>query len=246
MKLYLTILLCLCLTFCFGQKITFNAVGFELKPEDSAKIHRMASYEAKIFNGLYNNLINDSLNITLNLYSSRKVFKTLVAQNGIKGFTESGFYLPASDQSFVYYEGIGNLNTVLHELSHAFLKNNSKYYPKWLNEGLAEFLETLEEKTFNIRIVSQWGRLEQMKNFQREKKLNLQAFLNDYTGWRDKKKLDYMYTVSYSLIYYLYKKDPQLISKMTQLYRKGYGHEYIFKLLGGMDNLQNGFNIYFR
>ncbi len=78
MKLYLTILLCLCLTFCFGQKITFNAVGFELKPEDSAKIHRMASYEAKIFNGLYNNLINDSLNITLNLYSSRKVFKTLV------------------------------------------------------------------------------------------------------------------------------------------------------------------------
>lgn len=247
MKFCLTFLLCFCLTFSFAQKITFNAVGFELKPEDSAKIHRMASFEAKIFNGLYNNLINDSLKIILNLYNKRKDFKAVLAQRGMKGFTESGFYSPETDQSYVYFEGTENLSTVLHEMSHAFLKNNSKYYPRWLTEGLAEFLETLEEKQFNIQIVSQWNRLERMKSFQKDKKLNLNAFLQDQMGWRDKNKLEYMYTVSYSLIYYLYKKDPQLISKITQLYRKGYSQEYIFKqAFGGTDDLESGFNFYFK
>ncbi len=247
MKFIFTILLSFSLTFCFAQKITFNAIGFELKPEDSAKIHRMAMYEAKIFNGLYNNLINDSLKITLNLYSKRKDFKALLAQRGMKGLTESGFYSPVTDQSYVYYEGIENLNTVLHEMSHAFLKNNSKYYPRWLTEGLAEFLENLEENQFRIQIVSQYNRLERMKSFQKEKKLDLEAFLKDQSGWRDKNKLEYMYTVSYSLIYYLYKKDPQLISRMTQLYRKGYAQEYIFKqTVGGIDSLESGFNMYFR
>lgn len=247
MRLYFTVLFCFSLTFGFAQKITFNPVGFELKPEDSAKIQRMASFEAKIFNGLYNNLINDSLHITLNLYNKRKDFKILLDQHGIKGLTESGFYSPSTNQSYVYFEGTENLSTILHELSHAFLKNNSKYYPRWLTEGLAEFLETLEEKQFNIQIVSQYNRLEKMKEFQREKKLDLEAFLKDAPSWRDKKRINYMYTVSYALIYYLYKKDPQLISKMTQLYRNGYSNEYVFQSLAGdIYQLENGFNVYFR
>lgn len=247
MKLCSTFLLCFSLSYCFAQKIKFNPIGFELKPEDSAKIQRMASFEAKIFNGLYNNLINDSLTITLNLYNKRKDFKAVLAQKGMKGLTESGFYSPITDQSYVYFEGTENLTTVLHEMSHAFLKSNSKYYPRWLTEGLAEFLETLEEKQFNIQIVSQLDRLERMKNFQRDKKLDLNLFLKDQAGWRDKNRLEYMYTVSYALIYYLYKKDPQLISKITQLYRKGYSQEYIFKqAAGGIDNVENGFNMYFR
>lgn len=247
MKLYLTIFLCCCLKLSFAQKITFNTTGFVLNPDDSAKVQRMAMYQAKIFNGLYNNVNNDSLKITLNLYNKRKDFKALLLQHGMKGLTESGFYSPSTDQSYVYFEGMKDLNTVLHEMSHAFLKNNSRYYPRWLNEGLAEFLETLEENQFRIQIVSQYDRLEAMKAYQREKLLDLTAFLNDQTSWRDKNKLAYMYSVSYSLIYYIYKKDPQLISKMTQLYRKGFSSTYIFKtLFGGTHQLENGFNSYFR
>ncbi len=231
----------------FSQKITFKTIGFKLDPIDSAKIQRMASYEAKIFNGLYDNLLNDSLKITLNLYGKRKDFMKLVSQQGMRGLTESGFYNPAKDESYIYFEGIENLNTVLHELSHAFLKNNSRFYPKWLNEGLAEFLETLEENQFGIQIVSQSSRIKRMKAFQQNKKLDLQTFLQDHAAWRDKKQLAYMYTTSYCLIYFLYKRDPKLISTMTQLYRKGKTHEEIFsQLFNGYQNLERGFNFYFR
>ncbi len=247
-KTLFTFILILSFSLSFAQKITFNTVDFEFKPEEKAKINRMASYEAKIFNGLYDNLINDSLQLTINLYSKYKNFKSVLEQYGMKGLTESGFYISSIDQSFIYFKGIENLQTVLHETSHALLKNNSRYYPRWFTEGLAEFLETLEEKHFTIQIVAQFDRLERMKyDFQKKEKLNLLTYITNNNAWRDKEKLDYMYTTAYSIIFYLYKKDPQLISKMAQMYRKGYPQEKIFDMLfGSVSNFEVGFNLYYR
>ncbi|WP_157687530.1 DUF1570 domain-containing protein [Pedobacter psychrophilus] len=247
-KALFTLILLLLSSLIFAQKIKLNTVDFELKPEEIAKINRIVSYETKIFNGLYDNLINDTLQLNINLYSKYKNFRSALEQYGMKGFTESGFYSSTTDQSFIYYEGIENLQTVLHETSHALLKNNSRYYPRWFTEGLAEFLETLEEKHFSIQIVAQFDRLERMKyDYQKQEKLNLLKYISNNEGWRDKGKLEYMYTTSYSIIFYLYKKDPQFISKMAQMYRKGYSQEKIFStLFGSVSNFENGFNLYYR
>ncbi|MBK0382535.1 DUF1570 domain-containing protein [Pedobacter sp. SD-b] len=247
-KIYSVAILCFLSSYGFAQKITFNTIGFELKPEDRAKIERLASYEARIFNGLYDNLINDSLKITLNLYNKKRDFKSLLEERGMKGLTESGFYSPVTDQSYIYFEGIENLHTVLHEISHALLKNNSKYYPRWFTEGLAEFLETLQLKNFDVQIVAQFDRLERMKyQYQKEEPLNLLQFLNNRSGWQDKKKLDYLYTTSYAIIYFLNKTDRSLISKMAQMYKKGYPQEKIFStLFGSVSNFEKGFNDYYR
>jgi hypothetical protein len=247
-KIFFISLLALAFFSASAQKITFNAVDFELKSEEKSKINRMASYEAKIFNGLYDNLINDSLQLTINLYSKYKNFKTVLEQHGMKGLTESGFYNRTTDQSYIYFKGTDNLQTVLHETSHALLKNNSEYYPKWFTEGLAEFLETLEEKHFNIQIVAQFDILERMKyDYQKKEAFNLIKFLGNNAAWRDKKQLNYMYTVSYCIIYYLYKQNPSFISKMAQMYKEGYPQEKIFtSLFGSISNFENSFKIYYR
>jgi hypothetical protein len=93
--------------------------------------------------------------------------------------------------------------------------------------------------------VAQFDILERMKyDYQKKEAFNLIKFLDNDAGWRDKKQLNYMYTASYCVIYYLYKQNPSFISKMAQMYKEGYSQEKIFNsIFGSISNFENGFNL---
>lgn len=232
----------------FAQKIILNEIGFILKPEEKSEIYRLLDYETRIFNGLFNNSKNDSLIITINLFCKGKDFREQLEIGKMKGLTESGFFNPLVNESYVLYNGKEDIKTVVHEASHALTRNSIKFCPKWFNEGLAEFLESMEVTGLTIQIVSQTQRIQMLKSqYIPINGLNLTDFFADSNSWRNKNKLDYMYTVAYSVIYFLIKKDPSLISQIAQMFEKGYSTSYIFdKKFGGITNFQNAYKFFYR
>src|SRR5690606_21595668 len=91
----------------------------------------------------------------LNLYNKQKNFNEVLKKYNVKGFTESGFYSSTTNESYIQYYDTEEVDVVLHELSHALLRNNLKNPPRWFNEGLAVFLESLEEKNNTIQVYTQ-------------------------------------------------------------------------------------------
>lgn len=248
MKYFLPFIFSLITTAVFSQKLVFNEIGFELKEKDKALIERLATYEVKIFNGLFNTNDNDSLVLTLNLYNKQKDFKELLKTAKFKGFTESGFYSPTTNESYVLYYDTEEIHTVLHELSHALLRNNLKNPPRWFNEGLAVFLQSLEEKHHNIQVYTQHRYLDHIRELNREGKMDIRHFLfGEQTKWLNKNDLKYMYATSYSIIYLMIKKDPKSIGKMAIMMKNRESIENIFiKLYGSLESFENSFKIYYR
>lgn len=244
--LYLIILLFISF-YASAQKLVINEIGFKLKAEERGLIERLALYEVKIFNGLFLNNKNDSTLLTLNLYNKQKDFKELLKSTNNKGFTESGFYSPITNQSYVLYYDKDEIHTVLHELSHALLRNNLKNPPRWFNEGLAVFLQSLEENKNSIQVYTQHQYLDLVKN-EISKNFDLRSFLfNEQNLWRDKSQLKYMYAKSYSIIYLIIKRNPQLISKMAAMMNKGIQIETIFnELFGSIESFQNNYKVFYR
>jgi len=248
MKYYLASIFLLIANAAFCQKLVFNEIGFKLKEKDRALIEQLATYEVRIFNGLFNTSDNDSLVLTLNLYNKQKAFKELLKATNSKGFTESGFYSPATNESYVLYYDIEEIHTILHELSHALLRNNLKYPPRWFNEGLAVFLQSLEEKNNTIQVYTQHRYLDHIRELNREGKIDIRRFLfSDQLKWRNKDDLRDMYATSYSIIYLMIKTDPKLIGKMATMMKKREKIETIFiKLFGSLQNFENRFKVYYR
>ncbi|WP_304064880.1 DUF1570 domain-containing protein [Pedobacter glucosidilyticus] len=246
-KLPIIILLLLCSFSSYSQKLAIKEIGFSLKPEDRAKIERLATYEVKIFNGLFKDAENDSLTIHINLYHKGKDFRDVLQQFGLKGLTESGFYSPITNQSYVLYQSVADIEIILHEMSHALLRNSIRNPPRWFNEGLAEFLESLKEENYKIQVNAQFHYLDKMKADNRNIPANISAFLNSHNSWQDKNRVHDMYTISYCMVYYIIKQNPLLISKMANMMRKGINTEQIFNtLFGGIDNFERNFNFYYR
>lgn len=246
-KLSIIISLLLCSFGCYSQKLAIKEIGFSLKPEERAKIERLATYEVKIFNGLFKDAENDSLTININLYNKGKDFRALLQEFGLKGLTESGFYSPITNQSYVLYQSVADIEIILHEMSHALLRNSIRNPPRWFNEGLAEFLESLKEENYKIQVNAQFHYLDKMKVDNRNTPTNISAFLNSHNSWQDKNKVQDMYTISYCMVYYIIKQNPLLIGKMANMMKKGLSTEQIFDILfGGLDSFERNFNFYYR
>jgi hypothetical protein len=247
MKQILLLLFCSISNFSYAQKLVFNEVGFTLKAQDKELIERLTRYEVKIYNGLFKNGGNDSLELKLNLYRKTKDFKQLLLEYDMKGLTESGFYSSSKNQSYVLYRDINDLPTVMHELSHALLRNNLKNAPSWFNEGLAVFLQSLQEKNGNIEVFTQQHYLDYVKELNGAGKINIKNFLtHEQSKWRNKEDLRYMYAVSYSIVFYIIKTQPHLIKEMAQLIKNKESIDGIFeKTHGSLKNFQNRYRVYY-
>ena len=249
MKYFLLIILSLYIAETYSQNLVFNEIDFKLKPEEKEKIEKLSRYEVKIFNGLFTNSLNDSLTINVNLYGKSKTFKALLSERNIKGFTESGFYAPDTRQLHVLYFGKEDIETVLHEISHALMHHNLQRCPRWFNEGIAEFLESIEAgDRGNPQVYTQHHYLNYVKELNRKQEIDIYSFLlSGHTPWKDKNNLRYLYAVSYSVIYFIIKKDPNLIGKMAMMMKQGKSMQHILgDLFGGIDKFASSFIFYYR
>ncbi|MGV3510301.1 MAG: DUF1570 domain-containing protein [Sphingobacteriaceae bacterium] len=246
--LHLSLVLFLFSSTVFSQKLIINEVGFKLKDEDRKNIELMAQYEAKIFNGLFDTRINDSLTIVLNLYKKSKDYNVVRKEATNVGVHNTGFYSPAKREIFMLYQGMENFGTTLHEMSHAFLHNNMARPPRWLHEGLAEFFRTLTVVNNEVQVSTLPYHIKYVKTQITEGKLNLDEFFNrGNSSWVGSSNQQYMYAVSYSVVFYMISKKPELMKAViAELKKRNNIETTITKIYGGIDKLEIDYKFFYK
>jgi hypothetical protein len=239
--------LCVMMKNTSAQKIIFNEIGFKLKSAEREEIQKLAKYEVKIYNSLFKQVNSDSLIIQLYLYRNSKDFKFILDKYHIKGLTESGFYSPSDKKLFVFYKDAKAINTVMHEISHALLHHNLKNAQNWFNEGLAVFLESLEIENNEIAVYTQHNYIDFIKKLLFEKGINFKDFFNEsQQPWLIKERQQYLYAVSYSIIYFIIQTQPAYIKEIALLMKTQKDPQLILgKLYGDFKSFENKYKVFY-
>ncbi len=205
-----------------GQKVVLNEAGFRMEEKDRNDIEMLAQYEAMIYNGLFNTRKNDSLLITINIYKKFSDYKKACQETGYPMLSRTGFYSPGLRTVFVYKHP-GFMVTLVHEMSHSFMRHNMSNPPRWLNEGIAVFFESLSVENGQVSVTTQPGRTAAVKRELNEGNIHLEDFFRlDDGAWQNKSTLDYMYNVSYSIIFLITKTNPDITKRIILALKKGY------------------------
>lgn len=147
--------------------------------------------------------------IKLKLYQDKEAFEQYRDQWAPNLESSVGFYLSQRNEATVWDSGRfeNTLKTVTHECSHAILHYQFNRIPAWLDEGLAEYFESME--LFGQAVVihpnKAWdSQLKQLHGVT-ENISYLQMFIDaDYQDWYEKNGEDHQsYAVSWSLVYFL-------------------------------------------
>lgn len=230
------------------QKLLINEIGFQLTAQERENIQLLSEYESQIYNGLFNTRRNDSLLITINLYKKFSDYKnaSLAARSGV--ISKTGFYSPRLKQIFVYRTD-DFVTTLVHEMSHSFMHHNMDGIPRWFNEGLAVFFESMAVAYGQVSVAVQTGRISAVKREVQGGNVNLTEFLQlgDHI-WMNKSKRDYMYNVSYSIVYFMTKSNPAFTKKLLLELKQGKNSIHAIEVLsdGGFDSFERRYLHFYR
>ena len=231
----------------FAQRIEIVEVGLKLSAKERQSLHKLIDYEIKVYNGMFNTWKNDSLRITINLYGKYKDFNNVRKTIGNYAPTDAGFYLAATNQSYVYADR-NYIQVVLHEASHCLLRNNLRV-PQWMHEGIATFFGSLTMDGNQIYFTRESVYIDYVKTQIKDGKIDLNRFLTtDQALWVDKKNFQYLYGVSYSIIYYIIKSNPDAMNKIISLMQeKRYRADFaIASVFGGMSRFEQSYKFFYR
>ncbi len=143
------------------------------------------------------------VHLRLRVIDGRARFARLASSKGLQ--TDSGFYTHRDNLAVVRWMGDTRTRAVArHEIAHLALGNWLGRTPLWLNEGLAEVVETMRfQQNFAIAEAPA-RRLERLRRLQRAGRLpGLEAFLastrKQWLGWGN----DIAYPYAWSLVHFL-------------------------------------------
>ena len=149
--------------------IEIVAVGFELEADDKERILKDVNavyyfYHQRLFLSSY-----ETVPVNIKIYATKKQY-----QLGLKGHgvgSSRGVFIPKENQIALYLrkDKEGTFGTIKHETSHAIAHTSMPYLPSWLNEGLAENMETVAKRGSEVVI---GPHQENYRNLQRLKKKN--------------------------------------------------------------------------
>ena len=121
---------------------------------------------------------------------------------GFKGSSQ-GFHIPGKNIAAAYRRNDKQvLETSVHEAVHVMNAGMFGYIPRWLNEGLAEYLEAM--KVYGQ--VVELGPMEGWLRIMKKSRLSLRYVVeSDYRDWQGPDRLD-LYAHSWGLVYFLMSK----------------------------------------
>ncbi len=232
-----------------AQKITINTVDYKFTEQDTTALNRLVRFEAHLYNGLFNNIIPDSLPVVVNLYKSHKLF--LQVCNARKGIMlPGGFYSPQTQECYVYKDG-NYFSVILHEVSHRFMHyHNYITVPRWINEGLSAFCESLYvNDNGGVYVDEQTSRLRRVKDYFKENRLDISQFLSRETNdaWNRKDDITLRYDVAYSIVYFMIKNNPQYVKQvLTALQDHSDSYAALGLAYGSYENFDKKFRLFYR
>jgi len=232
----------------FSLNITGSDVPFEFKE----KLTRSITALFKVYGQLLSKAELKKVQVNLKFIASATEFARYKAKHapGLKNI--AGFYNNGSNQAVIFFSNYEQaFSTALHETTHAINRAVLGTSPKWLNEGLAEYLENIEVNldSVNIKSSSDWERNGKLKYPILQLNNLLATTAND---WNIDKNQN-LYASSWAFVYFLM-DDPKRKNDFARVIR----HEQenlcnqlsvlqTFQDLGGsINSLQNEFNLWLK
>jgi hypothetical protein len=122
------------------------------------------------------------------LKDKKAYYEHLRKRMGKEPSASYGIYFSQDNQIIVYIQEdrARTFRTIKHEVSHAITDTVTPYAQSWLNEGLAEQMETLTKVNGQLRITSHWENYRWVNPLKRHERLmDISTFLRlPNTRWR--------------------------------------------------------------
>lgn len=206
----------------YAQNVEINLINCKIDETEQKKIEKLIAYERMFCNEIFETESNITVPVKINLYGKYKDYKIEKAR--YKALSKTGFYIPQINQSFIYKSG-DFIPIALHEASHSIFQFNYPRSPIWLNEGLAEFFETLDfDSEGNLHASPQSNRIRSIKAGLAFKDAErLKTFFKIYDRKFYEHDMSENYNMAYSVIYYFIKsKNTKVLKNIIKLTSKGH------------------------
>ena len=245
------LLLSLILTFAylpesFSQILQIEKINCRVSQSDLQTIRTIAKFEKDLYNNLFNTRRNDSLIIKVTIMGASEYKET--QHEKASGLHKTwGFYTPNLDECFVL-KNAEYLQTAIHEISHCLLHHNLRNPPTWLHEGIAEFCGSMLIEEDKVSFAANPYRIKVVKDMVTKSPLRLKNFMALKDGeWSDLDKQSDLYSISYSIIYFLIKKNPSILKRILLAMNEGQSAtEAIEYNYGGFYKFEYDFNTFYK
>nr|WP_276902462.1 DUF1570 domain-containing protein [Pedobacter kyonggii] len=231
----------------YAQYVDINLVNCKISETEQKKIEKLIAYERMFCNEIFETRENITAPVKINLYGKSKDYR-LAQKTYSAPINSAGFYIATINEAFVY-KSSDFISVALHEASHSIFQFNFKKSPKWLNEGLAEFFETLDfDSEGNLYSFPQSGRIKRIKaGIGSKDSERLKNFFKIYSGSFYGHDIDDNYNTAYSVIYFFIKsKRTDLLKKIIKLNTQGYDTEKAIELtFGSFDRFEERYKLFY-
>jgi hypothetical protein len=145
---------------------------------------------------------------TVQLFCSEPDYRAYGSATGADASSDTGYYSLERREMVVFskYGLDQSLQTIYHEASHALLRSQPGPYPKWLNEGLAEYFEGGEPVTGAMVVKPQpnkEGRIQRLTQSGRLPSLNGYLAQSNQEWQSANQPEPLSSTIGWSLVYFL-------------------------------------------
>lgn len=203
-KVCIMVFICLLSHVSLAQHLEIALYKAKLSEKEMIHITEGLRFEIDFYNALFGDSIKG--NIKARFFGSHPSFINFSKERTpLKRPHEvAGYFIPHLNELIVYKNSNSDrfLQVYSHELSHALLEKKFDNSPYWLNEGLAEFFESIvfskegsrsnaDSRTVN----SAYGVIKSKTSLER-------FFSRPYSDWQDSSRV--MYALSWAIVNYFY------------------------------------------
>jgi hypothetical protein len=127
-----------------SRRADFKTRGYTLPPGERALIRRSVSHILRVYSTELGVRVPSDFAVDLRIFGNAAGYRRELGSDR----PIAGFYRHATREAVVSAEGgpLQTRQTSLHESSHAVLMRGLPLAPAWLNEGLAEYFERIEDR----------------------------------------------------------------------------------------------------
>ena len=178
-----------------------------LHPAEISRIHQGISFVSDYFKNVYQ--ISPNSYVNLKIFGKHGDFMSYQHRLIGKTYSESGIFLPRTGEALV--NGSKYRNRVvaisIHEASHALIQPAGYRIPSWVNEGIAEYFETIEISETQVLFKPQDDRHSEIAQLFKEKKLTslLEYFGLSNKVWKNRNLVEdrTSRSIAWSLVHFL-------------------------------------------
>lgn len=196
----------------FPLEVHFTYVNHQQHPDTEQK----TAFAIRKMRDMYSNVLGlelhelDSFNVKI--FGSQKEFAVYRDRYYPNSETATGLYSAKNNEAIVWQnrDFQSMLGVVIHEMSHALLRMALKTPPRWVNEGLAEYFESMQVSGQSVTLKPQLAWKDTVKDYYFA---GHQIQLADLVSWDWKQWLTFnqnhnlSYASSWSLTHFLMSSD---------------------------------------